>query len=376
MGNILFSPFGRWIEADMIKKFHLRFTPMNPLLLGLVVIFLWDGYFFFNYIISLFRNYRIREWKPRVSIIIPAYNEGRRVLNAIESALAQDYPDFEVIVVDDGSEDETFGAASSLKNARLKVYRVEHGGKARALNFGLSKASGEVVVTTDADSRLEPDAVKELVRRFYSDEVLGVGGQVRVSGGSFLEMAQDAEHLRIAMFRRAKELDDLSLAPGPIAAFRREALERIGGFVEDIVEDYATTKAVKEFGKVVYAPRARVWTKMPKSLAVLWRQRKRWFLGDLKNLGGGFTKDLTFLLLSDVVALLDVIVPPLLLLTGQFELFALWWFFETFTMLLPTLFEGGRLINALLFPVIVWFWAAFYLTLHVYGYLSVLLGKV
>ncbi|WP_048056617.1 glycosyltransferase family 2 protein [Thermococcus sp. 4557] len=349
---------------------------MNPLLLGLVVIFLWDGYFFFNYIISLFRNYRIREWKPRVSIIIPAYNEGRRVLNAIESALAQDYPDFEVIVVDDGSEDETFGAASSLKNARLKVYRVEHGGKARALNFGLSKASGEVVVTTDADSRLEPDAVKELVRRFYSDEVLGVGGQVRVSGGSFLEMAQDAEHLRIAMFRRAKELDDLSLAPGPIAAFRREALERIGGFVEDIVEDYATTKAVKEFGKVVYAPRARVWTKMPKSLAVLWRQRKRWFLGDLKNLGGGFTKDLTFLLLSDVVALLDVIVPPLLLLTGQFELFALWWFFETFTMLLPTLFEGGRLINALLFPVIVWFWAAFYLTLHVYGYLSVLLGKV
>ncbi|WP_456453979.1 glycosyltransferase [Thermococcus sp.] len=343
---------------------------MNPLLLGLVVIFLWDGYFFFNYIISLFRNYRIREWEPRVSVIIPAYNEGERVLVAINSALSQDYPDFEVIVVDDGSEDNTFEAASSVKDPRLKVYRKEHGGKAKALNLGLSKASGEIIVTTDADSRLEPDSVKELVRRFYSDDVLGVGGQVRVEGNSFLEMAQDAEHLRIGMFRRAKELDDLSLAPGPIAAFRREALERIGGFVEDLVEDYATTKAIKEFGRVVYAPRARVWTEMPKSLAVLWRQRKRWFLGDLKNLGGGFTKDWAFLVLSDVVALFDVFVPPLLLATGQFELFALWWFFETFTMLLPALFEGGKLINALLFPIILWFWAVFYLTLHLYGYLQ------
>ena len=348
---------------------------MNPLLFGIIVIFLWDGYFFFNYIISLFHDYRIKEWSPRVSVIIPAYNEGERVLNAIRSALTQDYPDFEVIVVDDGSEDSTFEVASSVRDPRLRVYRVGHGGKARALNFGLSKASGEVIVTTDADSRLERDAVRELVRRFYSDEVLAVGGQVRVAGSSFLEMAQDAEHLRIAMFRRAKELDDLSVAPGPVSAFRREALERIGGFVEDIVEDYATTKALKAFGKVVYAPGARVWTEMPKSIGVLWRQRKRWFLGDLKNLGGGFTKDLAFLLLSDVVAFFDVIVPPLLLITGQFELFALWWFFETFTMLLPTLFEGGKLINALLFPVIVWFWAAFYLALHIYGYLSALLRR-
>ena len=348
---------------------------MNPLLAGIVVVLLWDSYFFFNYAVSLFRSYRTREWNPRVSIIIPAYNEGERVLRAIKSALSQEYPDFEVIVVDDGSEDNTFKVASSVKDARLKVYRKEHGGKAKALNFGFSKASGEIIVTTDADSRLEPGAIRELVRRFYSEEVLGVGGQVRVSGRSFLEMAQDAEHLRIAMFRRAKELDDLSLAPGPIAAFRREALERIGGFVDDIVEDYATTKAVKEFGRVVYAPRARVWTEMPRSIAVLWRQRKRWFLGDLKNLGGGFTKDLTFLLLSDVVAFFDVIVPPLLLLTGQFELFALWCLFETLTMLLPTFIEGGKLVNALLFPVIVWFWAAFYLALHVYGYLSLLLGR-
>ncbi|CAI1493592.1 Glycosyltransferase, probably involved in cell wall biogenesis [Thermococcus nautili] len=351
---------------------------MSPPLLAvaLALIFLWDGYFFFNYIISLFKNYRTKEWTPGVSIIIPAYNEGERVLRAIRSALAQDYPDFEVIVVDDGSEDNTFEVASSVKNPRLKVYRKEHGGKARALNFGLSKASGEIIVTTDADSYLEPTAVGELVRRFHSDEVLAVGGQVRVTGESFLERAQDAEHLRIAMFRRAKELEDLSLAPGPVSAFRRDALERIGGFVEDIVEDYATTKAVKRLGKVVYAPRARVWTEMPRSLSVLWRQRKRWFLGDLKNLGGGFTKDWAFLLLGDFIALLDVVVPVLLLATGNFGLFALWWGFEVVTMLLPTLVEGGKLSNALFFPLIVWFWAFFYLSLHVYGYTRLLAGRL
>ncbi|NJE84458.1 glycosyltransferase family 2 protein [Thermococcus sp. CX2] len=344
--------------------------------LVLAVIFLWDGYFFLNYIISLFRNYRTKEWTPKVSLLIPAYNEGERVLRSIKAALGQDYPDFEVIVVDDGSEDNTFEVANSVKDPRLRVYRNEHSGKARALNFGLSKASGEIIVTTDADSELDENALKELVRRFYSDEIVGVGGQVRVMGSSFLERAQDIEHLRIAMFRRAKELEDLSLAPGPIAAFRREALERIGGFVEDIVEDYATTKAIKKLGKVVYAPRARVYTEMPKTLSKLWRQRKRWFLGDLKNLGGGFTKDWAFLLLGDFVALLDILVPPLLLALGRWELFLLWYGFEVITMLVPTVVEGGSLLNALLFPFIVWFWALFYLTLHVYGYVRLLLGRL
>ena len=115
---------------------------------------------------------------------------------------------------------------------------------------------------------------------------------------------------------------------------------------------------------------------MPGTLRSLWIQRKRWFLGDLKNLGGGFTKDWAFLLLGDVVAFLDVVIPPLLLLAGLWELFALWWFFETFTMLFPVLFEGGRLSNALLFPLIVWFWATFYLSLHIYGYIKLLRGKI
>ncbi|ALV61710.1 Dolichol-phosphate mannosyltransferase in lipid-linked oligosaccharide synthesis cluster [Thermococcus sp. 2319x1] len=340
----------------------------------LAIIFLWDGYFFINYLLSLLKLYKTRRWAPFVSILIPAYNEGETIAESIKSALSQDYPDFEVIVVDDGSEDDTFEKATSLKDPRLRVFKKTHEGKARALNFGLSKAKGEIIVTTDADSVLSSNALKSLVERFYSPEVVGVGGQVRVLGGSFLERAQDVEHLRIAMFRRAKELEDLSVAPGPLSAFRREALELIGGFVESEVEDYATTKELKKIGKILYAPGARVYTIMPKTLPELWRQRKRWFLGDLKHLGGGLEKELFFLILGDFIALLDVVVPVLLLLNGNLDLLLLFLSYEMLTLFIPTVVEGGSLLNAFLFPVFLWFWALFYLFLHIYGYLRMLLG--
>ncbi|MBO8175723.1 MAG: glycosyltransferase family 2 protein [Thermococcus sp.] len=341
----------------------------------LIIVILWDLYFLFNYIISLLMNYRIKEWTPFVSIIIPAYNEERSIKESIKSALSQDYPNFEVIVVDDGSEDKTFETASSIKDERLKVFRKAHEGKAKALNFGLSKAQGEIIVTTDADTLLHNSAVKELVKRFYDETVLGVGGQVRVLAGSFLERAQDVEHLRIAMFRRAKELEDLSVAPGPISAFRKEALEEIGGFVESKVEDYATTKKIKKLGRVVYAPKAKAYTKMPTSLKTLWNQRKRWFLGDLMHLGGGFLKEWFFLILGDFIAFLDVIVTILLIVHGNWLLLVAFLGFEIITMTIPTLIEGGSIIHALLFPAFLWFWALFYLALHVYGYLFILKSK-
>ncbi|AHF79967.1 glycosyltransferase [Thermococcus paralvinellae] len=342
---------------------------------ALLIIIFWDLYFFLNYIISLLRNYRIKEWTPFVSIIIPAYNEEESIKDSIISALSQDYPKFEVIVVDDGSEDKTFEVASSIKDERLRVFRKTHKGKARALNFGLSKAQGEIIITTDADTLLHNSAVKEVVNRFHDESVLGVGGQVRVLTSSFLERAQDVEHLRIAMFRRAKELEDLSVAPGPISAFRKEALEKIGSFVESSVEDYATTKEIKKFGRVVYAPKAKAYTKMPTSLKTLWNQRKRWFLGDLRHLGGGFLKGWFFLILGDFIAFLDVIVPILLIVHRNWLLLGVFLGFEIITMLIPTLIEGGSIINAILFPAFLWFWALFYLVLHVYGYLCILKSK-
>lgn len=341
----------------------------------LSAVLLWDGYFFFNYLISLLKNYGTKEWKPFVSILIPAYNEEENVEKAILHALSQEYPSFEVILVDDGSEDGTFERASSIKDGRLRIFRMEHGGKARALNFALSRARGDVIITTDADTQLEKNAVKELVERLYDEDVMGVGGQVRVLGTSVLARAQDVEHLRIGMFRRAKEMEDLSVAPGPISAFRKDALEKVGGFVESEVEDYATTKEVKKIGKVVYAPGAKAFTEMPGTLGILWKQRKRWFLGDLEHLGGGFLKEWLFLLLGDFIAILDVLLPFLMILTQNWVLLGIFLAFEIVTMLIPTLVETGSPLNALFFPVFLWFWAIFYLALHIYGYFSHLRGR-
>ncbi|ASJ03225.1 glycosyl transferase [Thermococcus profundus] len=341
----------------------------------LVMILLWDGHFFLRYLLSFGKGYSTRGWKPEVSIIIPAHNEEDNIGRAAKAALEQDYPNIEVIVVDDGSTDNTYKVASSINDPRLKVIRVPHSGKANALNKGLSVASGEVIVTTDADGWLDEKAVGRLIERFYGEDVVAVGGQVRVFPGSFLELAQDIEHLRIAIFRRAHEVNNLSLAPGPVSAFRRDALEKVGGFVEDPVEDYATTIALKELGRVVYAPDARVWVRMPTSLRRLWRQRRRWFLGDLPKLGSGPLKERAFLVISDGVALADVLFPLTAMALGRWVLLAVFLAFEIFTMAVAVWKERGLLREILLFPFVLWFWAAFYLSLHVYGYLKFALAK-
>ncbi len=341
----------------------------------LAVILLWDISFFLRYLASFQKRYPTTDWKPRVSIIIPAYNEAENIGEAIRAALSQDYPNFEVIVVDDGSEDGTYERALSLKDPRLRVVRVEHGGKTKALNRGLEISAGEIIVTTDADGVLERSAVSRLVERFYSDDIVAVGGQVRVRGRRFLELAQDIEHLRIATFRRAKELENLSLAPGPISAFRKSALTRIGGFVEDLVEDHATTLALKRFGRVVYAPHSKVWVKMPTSLKALWRQRRRWFLGDLPKLASKPLKEKLVFAVSDIVSLCDVLFPLAALLTGKLFLLLVFMALEWAMMSIIVKREGGSFFEVLLFPILLWFWAAFYLTLHIYGLVHYAFGR-
>jgi len=331
----------------------------------LLIVFLWDGYFFFRYILGILRGYKTKVWDPEVSIIIPAYNEEENIKRAIKAALSQDYPVSEVIVVDDGSEDGTYERAKEIKDHRLKVLKIDHRGKAGAINEGLKIAKGSVIVTTDADSFMSKDAVRRLVERFYSDDVVAVGGQIRVIVESFMTLVQDIEHLRIAMYRRGKELENLSLAPGPLSAFRRDVLEKIGGIQRSIVEDYATTKIVKKYGRVVYAPKAKLYTRMPITLRDLWRQRKRWFLGDLQHHN---LNDLLNLLLGDVIALLDVILPFIFLLEGSYLPLLAFVMFEVITMVIAVIWEGGSLIEALLFPVVLWFLALFYLSLHLYGY--------
>ncbi|NPA47795.1 MAG: glycosyltransferase family 2 protein [Thermococci archaeon] len=351
--------------------------------LTLAVVVSWDLYFFLSYVLKLLKAkipQRDDEWMPAVSVLIPAYNEENNVKSAIESVLSNGYENLEVIVIDDGSSDGTFRAASEMSGmGPVRVVRIEHGGKAKALNAGLSLARGEIVVTMDADCTLRRGAIESLVRRFHSKDVAAVGGQVRVVVDSFLSLMQDAEHLRIAMFRRARELENLSLAPGPLSAFKKKALLDVGGFSQNLVEDYATSMKLKEIGRIVYAPGAVVWTKMHSSLRRLWKQRVRWAIGNLTNLGSEPLGRKIGVVIGDVVTFMDVALPFVLFACSR-PLLILWAGFEIMSMALPAKIEGvppaRGWAEVLLFPAILWLWAVFYASLHTYCYFRFyVLGK-
>ncbi len=339
----------------------------------LMAVVAWDLYFFIPYILALTGTEMKREWEPEVSVIIPAHNEEANIGQAIRSVLESGYKKMEVLIVDDGSEDGTYSEALKLsRDGRVKVIRVEHRGKAGALNEGLKVAKGEIIVTMDADCVMEKAAINRLVERFYNDRVVAVGGQVRVVVESFLSLMQDVEHLRIAMFRRARELENLSIAPGPVSAFRAETLRSAGGFSEDLVEDYATTAKLKKKGRVVYAPGAVVRTRMPSSLRNLWRQRVRWVTGDLGNLRTENLRKKVSIAIGDVVAILDVVLPFILI--GSPTLLIAWIAFEIGTILPPAIKEGTPekwgWVEVVAFPLILWLWALFYSSLHIYCYFN------
>jgi len=176
---------------------------------------------------------------PDVSIIIPAYNEEGYVGNCIESALATDYPDDhrEIIVVDDGSSDGTYEEAAQYRDRGVEVYSRSNGGKNAALNLGFYCASGDIIVPLDADSLLDPTAVKTLAGTLQQDPELGaIAGDVRVGNAdSVLTKIQAIEYVfSINSFRRAYSyFGAVPIVPGCIGGFKREALEEIDGYDPD-----------------------------------------------------------------------------------------------------------------------------------------------
>ncbi|WP_145278234.1 glycosyltransferase family 2 protein, partial [Planctomycetes bacterium SV_7m_r] len=118
-----------------------------------------------------------------VTAVVPAYNEEKGILRTIESLAGQDYQNLEIIVVDDGSTDNTLKIAREYakeSNVKLSVFTQENGGKSSALNHGFEQATGSLLLTVDADSELAADAVTTLVRWFASPDVDAVAGQVKV----------------------------------------------------------------------------------------------------------------------------------------------------------------------------------------------------
>jgi poly-beta-1,6 N-acetyl-D-glucosamine synthase len=226
-------------------------------------------------------------FEPAVSIVVPAYNEAVGIARCVGSLAASDYPDFEIIVVDDGSEDGTADIVDALDLDRVRVFSQPNQGKPSALNTGLAAASSDIVVTVDADTVFERDTLRYLVQPFREPEVGAVAGNTKVGNRSGL--LGRWQHIEYVMgFNLDRRLYDvlhcMPTVPGAIGAFRREALLDIGGVSSaTLAEDTDITLAIGRAGwHVGYAEDARAWTEAPPSLGALWRQRYRWSYGTMQ----------------------------------------------------------------------------------------------
>jgi poly-beta-1,6-N-acetyl-D-glucosamine synthase len=228
---------------------------------------------------------------PFVSVIMPVFNEGPVIRASLSSLLALDYPHFEVIVVDDGSSDQSYAKAVllGLKNPNLnvRVLSKPNGGKADALNHGLAHAHGEIVVCVDGDGVVDSQALTHLVRHFSDPNVGAVAGNVRVANyKGFWSGMQALEYVQgYGLLKRAQNAAHVVLVvPGPLGAFRKQAIANVGAYESDtFAEDYdLTVKLLGAGWHVLYEPAAQVFTEAPESLADLIKQRYRWTRGSLQ----------------------------------------------------------------------------------------------
>ncbi|MEX1010997.1 MAG: glycosyltransferase [Balneolaceae bacterium] len=266
-----------------------------------------------------------------VSILAPAYNEEANIIESTRALLNLQFPDYEVIVINDGSTDSTleklidsFELAEmdrhvpksidckpirrvygSRKHPNLVVVDKENGRKADALNAGINVSRKELFCAVDSDSLLEADVLKKMLISFMEDdETIAVGGVVRVANGctfrhgvvekvetpkSFITRIQAVEYLRSFLFGRAgwDYFDCLLIISGAFGIFDREAVIRVGGYLHDTVgEDMELVVRMHRFYReneipyrIRFMPEPVCWTEVPDDWTTLSRQRNRWQRG-------------------------------------------------------------------------------------------------
>ncbi|NIJ08685.1 cellulose synthase/poly-beta-1,6-N-acetylglucosamine synthase-like glycosyltransferase/peptidoglycan/xylan/chitin deacetylase (PgdA/CDA1 family)/spore germination protein YaaH [Sphingomonas vulcanisoli] len=226
-----------------------------------------------------------------VSVLIPAFNEARVIEESVKRVLASTEIGLEVIVIDDGSKDETSAivALAFDGDPRVRLLTLENGGKARALNRGLELAKGEVIVALDADTQFEPETIARLSRWFADPEVGAVAGNAKVGNRvNLVTRWQAVEYVTAQnLERRAlSRFDAITVVPGAVGAWRRAALDAVGGYPHDtLAEDQDLTIAIQRAGWLVeYDVDAVAWTESPESFGALAKQRFRWAFGTLQCL--------------------------------------------------------------------------------------------
>ncbi len=232
---------------------------------------------------------------PFVSILVPVFNEGKVLKESIESLLDLDYPNYEILIINDGSSDNTSEVGVSLvgyqkgRTGLVKVSLINkpNGGKAKALNAGIQYAEAQFVLCMDGDSQLSPNTLKMAVRHFIDPAVGAVAGNVKVQNRKkFMTDLQALEYLEgLNMARSAQGfIQMVNIIPGPIGLFRKNALKDAGFYSSDtFAEDADVTLKILSVGwKIIYEPNAIAYTEAPITIHQLLKQRYRWTRGILQ----------------------------------------------------------------------------------------------
>ncbi len=334
------------------------------------------------------RSHRLDVWRenrwrvlssevtPTISVLSPAYDEARSVSESVRSLLTLRYPNLEVVLINDGSTDETLdvlrrefelvpvhaaplrrrldaapvrGVYRSRRTPALVVVDKENGGKADALNVGLDVAGGELVCAIDSDTLVEPDALQRMIRPFLVDDgVLAVGGTIRavngcdVRGGRVvrqrpprrpLAALQAVEYLRAFLAGRLgwNRLGGNLVISGAFGLFRREPMIAAGGYLHETVgEDMEVVVRMRRRGReagtaerVLFVPDPVAWTEVPQRVRQLARQRDRWHRGlaDVLHRHVGLTFNPRYRMMGLVVVpyfLLVELLAPVVELVGIF----------------------------------------------------------
>jgi len=281
-------------EDRLGRAASVVFIVLLGALLARYLVLLWLGYL--QHIESVVEHGRLRDatrYWPAVSVIVPAFNEEPVIQAAVRSLLRQDYPRFEIIVVDDGSTDATYARAVELEGqyggATVRVISKSNGGKAAALNTGIALARHSLVVCVDGDSVLSADTLRNMVPHFLDQRIGAVAGNVKVVNRNNLwTRIQALEYIEgLNMTRRAQGfLRAVNVIPGPIGMFRRDALVAVGGYDTDTYAEDAdlTLKLLTAGYRIKYEDRAIAYTEAPETLQQLIKQRYRWTRGGLQAL--------------------------------------------------------------------------------------------
>src|SRR6202000_284801 len=254
----------------------------------------------------------------------------------IESLLKTDYPDFEIIFVNDGSKDKTFYIVNKAygNHPLVQVLDKPNGGKASALNFGISHAKNAFVICIDADTQLKNDAVFHLMTYFIDEEIGAVAGTVKVGNtNNMVTLWQSIEYITAQnMDRRAFDLiNSITVVPGAIGAFRKSAIFKAGGFTYDtLAEDCVLTMRILKQGYIVRnSDEAIAYTEAPETVQGLLKQRFRWSFGVMqsfwKNKDALFNKKYKFfgMLGMPNIMVFQIILPLFSPLADLFMVFGL-----------------------------------------------------